>query len=68
MFTLSTTILLMSMRTGDPVRNTDFMKEGIKFNVLTTPIRLNMQNFVIKKTFEMGLKLQENIKDITLAQ
>jgi hypothetical protein len=57
MFTLSTTILLMGVGTGNTMGDANFLKEGIKFNVLATPVRLNMHNFVFKKTFNMRLKL-----------
>ena len=48
------------------MRDAYVLEENVKFNVLATPIRLNMFNFMVKKSFNMGLKLQEDIEDITL--
>jgi hypothetical protein len=67
MFTLSSTVLLMSMWAGNTMRNPNFLKEGIKFDILATLVRLHMNNFVVEKTFNMILKLNKDIEDITLA-
>jgi hypothetical protein len=66
-FTLSTTILLMCMRTRDPMRDTNILEESIQLNILITPVRMNIQNFMFQETLYMRLELQENIKEITLA-
>jgi hypothetical protein len=67
MFALGCTILLVCVRARYPMRDANVAKETIKFDILASPVRLHMNNFLIKKTLNMVLELQENIKDITLA-
>jgi hypothetical protein len=43
------------------------LKKLVKFDVLATPIRLHMNNFLVKETLNMVLELQENIKHIIFA-
>jgi hypothetical protein len=42
------------------------MKERMKFFIFSTLVRLNMNNFVIKKPFHMFLELEENTINIKL--
>jgi hypothetical protein len=66
MFSFSNTVLLMCMRTRNTVTNANVLKERIKFNVFSTPVCLNMNNFMIKKALNMLLKLQKDMKHIGL--
>ena len=45
---------------SDPKR----LKEGVEVAILATPVRLNMNNFVLEKAFNMFLKLNKNVKHI----
>jgi hypothetical protein len=63
----SSTVLLMCVRTRHMMRYSKFLKEGTKIPILTTPIRLNMNNFVIQQTLNMCLKLHEDMKHIRFA-
>ena len=40
------------------------LEEGVEVAILATPVRLNMNNFMLEKTFNMFLKLNDNIKRI----
>jgi hypothetical protein len=44
--------------------NTNVTKKLIEFDVLASPVCLNMNDFLVKKALNMALELQENIKDI----
>jgi hypothetical protein len=48
MFSLSGPIPLMSIGTRDMVRNTNLLKEGMEFVILTTLISLDRKNFLVK--------------------
>jgi hypothetical protein len=48
------------------MRYTKTIKERVKFLIFTAPIRLDMNDFAIKKTFHMFLKLKKHIIDIRL--
>ena len=43
------------------------LKERVEVAILAPPIRLDMNNFVLEKTFNMFLKLNKNIKHIRFA-
>jgi hypothetical protein len=60
-------ILLMCVWTRDPMENTELLKESIEVPVFTSPVRLNMDNFLIKEALNMILKLQKDIKHIRFA-
>ena len=64
-FALSNTVLLMCMWTRHVMRDPKLLKERIEVAILASPIRLYMNNFMLEKTLNMRLKLQENIKHIT---
>jgi hypothetical protein len=64
MFTFSRSVLLMSMRTRHKVRYANFLKERIEFLILSSPVRLHSNNFLIKKTLNMMLKIMKFLKDI----
>jgi hypothetical protein len=49
------------------VRDPKLLKESVEIAILATPIRLNMNNFMLEKSFNMGLKLNENIEYIRFA-
>jgi hypothetical protein len=67
MFVFSGTILLMCVWTRDPMDSTELLKESIEVPVFTSPIRLNMDNFLIKEVLNMILKLHKDIKHIRFA-
>lgn len=67
MFSFDHTVLLMSVRTGDPVRDANISKIFVQPLVLTFPIRLYGVSFGAKKSFNMGLKLKKLILYIRLA-
>ena len=64
MLTLSRTILLVCMRARNMMGDTNFLKETIKFFILTTPISLHSDNFPIKLTLNKGLKVEKNLINI----
>jgi hypothetical protein len=64
MFPLGITILLMSMRTRHLLSNANVVKEGIKFFILSAPIRLNRKNLVIKLALNKALKLKEVFENL----
>jgi hypothetical protein len=66
-FALGSTVLLVCVGTCDTMGNTKFLKKRVEVTVFTTPIRLYMTDFLTKKAFYVGLKLQEDIKHIGLA-
>ena len=45
---------------SDPKR----LKEGVEVAILATAVRLNMNNFVLEKAFNMFLELNKNVKHI----
>jgi hypothetical protein len=47
----------------DPKR----LEKGVEVAILTTPIRLNMNNFMLEKAFNMFLKLNKYIKHTKFA-
>jgi hypothetical protein len=49
------------------VSNAMFLKERTKITILTPPVRLNMNNFLLEEPFYMALELQEDIKHIRFA-
>jgi hypothetical protein len=63
MFTLSNTILLVSMRTRHLVGNANIMKKEIKLLILSTPIRLDRKNLAVKLSLNKALKLNEVFKN-----
>ena len=65
MFALSTTILLMCVRTRYTMSNAELLKESIELNILAPPIGLNKQNFMFKEAFNMSLELNKDLKIIT---
>jgi hypothetical protein len=66
-FTLSYAILLVSMRTSYTMSNAMLLKERTKITVLTPPVGLNINNFLLEEPLYMTLELQEDIKHIRLA-
>jgi hypothetical protein len=48
MLTLCGAILLMCMRTTDIMRNDLCLKEGVKLDIFTAPIRLDCKDFSVK--------------------
>jgi hypothetical protein len=55
------------MRTRHMVQDPKFLEKSIEVVILTTPIRLNTNDFGLEETLNMCLKLQENIKHIRFA-
>jgi hypothetical protein len=55
MLALGRPILLVRVEAGQKMSDDNTIEEGAQFVVLTTPICLHSQQFVIKKTFNMGL-------------
>jgi hypothetical protein len=64
---LNRTVLLMCMWARNAMRNPKFAKEGVEVAIFTTPIRLNMNNFVAKESLDMKLELHKHIKHISFA-
>jgi hypothetical protein len=64
MFTLSGAILLMCMRTRNKVSDANALEKRIEFLILTTPIGLHGNNFLIKETFNKMLKIMKLLKNI----
>jgi hypothetical protein len=46
------------------MRDLKRLEKGVEVAILTTPIRLNMNNFLLEKAFNMFLKLNKYIKHI----
>jgi hypothetical protein len=63
LFTLSNTILLVSMRTRHLVGNANIMKKEIKLLILSTPIRLDRKNLAVKLSLNKALELNEVFKN-----
>jgi hypothetical protein len=55
-------ILLMSMRIGNKVSNTNFVKEGVKFFILSSPIGLHDNDFLVKKYLNKSLEFIKFLK------
>ena len=66
MFPLSCPILSRSMWTGDAVRNSLLFKMFSECLKLTSPIRLEVDNFMIKMSLYPLLKFNKDLKNITL--
>jgi hypothetical protein len=49
------------------MRDTKIAKEFIEFDILASPISLDMDDFATKKALNMTLKLDEYVKHITFA-
>jgi hypothetical protein len=64
MFTLSRSILLMCMRARDKMSNANALEKGIEFLILTPPICLHCNNFLVKETLNKMLKIMKFLKDI----
>jgi hypothetical protein len=64
MFALSRAILLMCMWTRYKMSYPYSLEEGIKLLILSSPIRLHSNNFLIKETFNMMLKIMKFLKHI----
>lgn len=62
-FTFDNTILLMSVRARNMVRDAYFLKERIELLVFITPICLDRKNFTIKLAFNHSLKAMKAIKN-----
>jgi hypothetical protein len=45
--------------TSNTMRNSMFLKESTEVAVFTAPVRLNMNDFVVKKALNMCLKLKK---------
>jgi hypothetical protein len=66
MFMLSSSILLVGVGARNLMRDTNGTKEGIKFLILPTPIRLNGNNLVIKLSLNKMLEFQKVFKHLGL--
>jgi hypothetical protein len=49
------------------MRDPKQLEKGVEVAILTTPIRLNMNNFMLEKAFNMFLELNKYIKHIRFA-
>ena len=59
MFAFNRAVLLVWMGTRDVMRDALFLKESIEFNIFSTPVRLNSENFPIKFAFNKSLKIEK---------
>jgi hypothetical protein len=64
MLSLNRAILLMGIWIRHMVRDPNFLEEGIEFLILTSPVRLNSKNFLVKKTFDQSLKFTKFLKKL----
>ena len=64
MFAFSRSILLMSVWARNVMTYTNFMKEGIKFLIFTTPVGLHCYNFGIKAALNQLLEVEKDLIDI----
>jgi hypothetical protein len=67
MFVFCRSILLMDMRAEDKVRYTNRVKEGIQALILTTPVSLHNNDFLINKSLYnilKFLKIFENLRSM----
>jgi hypothetical protein len=64
MFALGRTILLMCMWTIDKMSYPYSLKKGVKFLILSSPIGLYGNNFLVKETLNMMLKITKLLKHI----
>jgi hypothetical protein len=63
MFSFYEPILLMGIGTRNMMRDVGLL-EGVELLVLTTPVGLDSENFLIKQTFNKILKFLEFLKHI----
>jgi hypothetical protein len=54
--------MLMSMRTGNKVSNTNFVKEGVKLFILSSPVGLYGNDFLVKESINKSLKFMKFLK------
>ena len=66
MFSLRGSILLMSIGTRNMVRYANFIKERMKFFILSSPVSLHSYNFTIKESLNQFLKFMELFKHLRL--
>jgi hypothetical protein len=64
MFTLTGTILLMSMGTRHMMNNANTLKKAIEFLIFTSPVGLHGKDFSTKPTFDILLKIKEHLKHL----
>lgn len=50
-------VLLVSVRTRHVMNYANFIKEGVKYLIFPTPVRLEHTNFCIKETLNILLKI-----------
>jgi hypothetical protein len=53
----------MSMRIGNKVSNTNFVKKGVKLFILSSPVGLHGNDFLVKESLNKGLKFMKFLKD-----
>jgi hypothetical protein len=63
-FPLSNTILLLSVRTKNLMRDPNCPGKGIKFLIFPTPIRFNGNDLSIKHMFNKLLKFKKVFEDL----
>jgi hypothetical protein len=64
MFSFYEPILFMGIGTRNMMRDVGLLEEGVELLVLTTPVGLDSENFLIKQTFNKILKFLEFLKHI----
>jgi hypothetical protein len=64
-FSLDSTVLLVSMGAGNLVSNAKLTKVGIEMLIFPSPIKLHSDNLLIKPAFNKRLKFQERVEDIS---
>jgi hypothetical protein len=57
MFLINTPLLLMSVRAGHTMINTNGLEIFVEITIFTTPIRLDTFNFGVEEAFNHSLKL-----------
>ena len=62
-FAFGRTVLLMSMRAGHIMSDSNATEEGVEFFILPSPVTLNRNNFPIKVALNKLLKFLEDGKD-----
>lgn len=67
MFSFNYTVLLMSIRAGNMMIYTNMLNECMQFTVVSSPISLHIYDFPIDKSFDMCLKLDKSVLNISLA-
>ena len=63
MFSLSGPVLLMSVGTGNKMRDADLRKKGVKFLILASPVSLHSDNLVVEQAFNKFLELVELLEN-----